>query len=78
MKKHLSSLVFGCLGLCVGFTLCYLYLVLPEWTARATTPQAPYLALLRNDGHSHLEWQPYLIQPMLPPKVIGKYEYRGR
>lgn len=30
MKKHLSSIIFGCLGLCAGFTLCYVYVVIPE------------------------------------------------
>jgi len=30
MKRHLSTIVFGCHGLCAGFALCYLYLVIPE------------------------------------------------
>ena len=33
MKKHkryLFAVVTGCLGLCAGFTLCYVYLVLPQ------------------------------------------------
>ena len=29
-KKYLFAVVTGCLGLCVGFTLCYAYLVLPQ------------------------------------------------
>ena len=29
MKKHISSLVFGIVGICSGFALCFLYLVLP-------------------------------------------------
>jgi biopolymer transport protein ExbD len=41
MKKHLSTVVVGCLGLCAGFTLCYVYLVHPqrETKATASTPQ---------------------------------------
>src|SRR5260221_1966562 len=44
MKKYLLAAVAGCLGLCAGFTLCYVYLVLPPRaaTAAASTPkQAP-------------------------------------
>jgi biopolymer transport protein ExbD len=34
MKHHLSKIVFGCLGLCVGFTLCYVNLVVPVREAK--------------------------------------------
>jgi biopolymer transport protein ExbD len=30
MKKYLFAIVTGCLGLCAGFALCYVYLVLPQ------------------------------------------------
>jgi len=36
MKKHLFTVVSGCLGLCAGFTLCYVYLVLPQRETEAT------------------------------------------
>ena len=40
-KTYLFAVVTGCLGLCAGFTLCYVYLVLPqrEITAAALPPQ---------------------------------------
>jgi hypothetical protein len=34
MKKHLSSVVFGCLGICVGFTFGYLHTVSQPAVAR--------------------------------------------
>ena len=41
MKEHLSTVVGACLGLCAGFTLCYVCLVLPhrEGKATASVPQ---------------------------------------
>lgn len=76
MKKHLSSLLFGSLGLCVGFTLCYVYLVLPERTAKASAPQwaafPVQTAAFPPQARGQLEWRPYLIQPMIPPKIVGK------
>ena len=69
MKKHLSSFLFGCLGLGVGFTLCYVYLVLPERAPKASG-QPQFVALQQG---SQLDWRPYLIQPTIPPKVVGKY-----
>ena len=38
MKKHLSTIVFGCLGVCAGFTLCYVYVVIPQREASLATP----------------------------------------
>jgi hypothetical protein len=29
MKRHVSSIVFGVTGVCVGFTVCFLQFVLP-------------------------------------------------
>jgi hypothetical protein len=70
MKKHLSSLLFGCLGLCAGFTLCYVYLVLPERTPKATAPSG--FIILPMQVRTHLDWQPLLIYPMIPPKIVGR------
>ena len=67
MKKHLSSVMFGCIGLCVGFTLCYVYLVLPKRAARANPPQ--WIAL---QARNQLDWRPYVIEPMIPPRIVGK------
>ena len=89
MKKHLSSIVFGCLGLVAGFTLCYTFFVVPTPEARPTAfmparqvvlyaPRGGHGPLDWRPDHSQLEWRPYLIQPMLPPKVIGRYEFNGR
>ena len=36
MKKHISTIVFGCLGLCAGFTLCYVYVAIPQREASLT------------------------------------------
>jgi type II secretion system protein G len=35
MKKYLFAVVTGCLGLCLGFALCYVYLVIPQHGATA-------------------------------------------
>jgi biopolymer transport protein ExbD len=41
MKKYLMPLITGCLGLCVGSTLCYIYLVPhPATEAASSPPQA--------------------------------------
>jgi hypothetical protein len=76
MKKHLSSLTFGCLGLCVGFTLCYVYLVLPQRVASVPSPQPQFVVTPLHAKlpaqQQQLEWRPYVIQPMIPPKVVGR------
>ena len=41
MKKHLSTIVFGCLGLCAGFTLCYIYVAIPQREASLTQSFPP-------------------------------------
>lgn len=38
MKKHLSVVLGTCLGVCAGFTLCYVCLVLPQREGKATAP----------------------------------------
>lgn len=62
MKKHVSSIVFGCVGLCAGFTFCFVYLVIPE--RGSSEVQAPgrseLLALRRAALDSHSVWYPYL------------------
>ena len=30
MKKYISSVVFGTVGVCAGFALCFVYLVMPQ------------------------------------------------
>jgi hypothetical protein len=73
MKKHLSSFLFGCVGLGVGFTLSYVYLVLPARDAKQTTSNQPrVVAHFSKDGQTRFEWRQPLIQPTLPPKVIEK------
>ena len=80
MKKHLSSIVFGCLGLCAGFTICYVVLVIPTHEAKPTAftsgPRMVFYA--PRDGHSQLDWRPQIIQPMLPPNIIGRYDYKSK
>lgn len=80
MKKHLSSVVFGCLGLFVGFALCYALLVIPTTDLARTRIAPPPLRVfyVPKSDRSQLDWRPYLIQPMLPPKIIGRYEYNGK
>jgi hypothetical protein len=72
--------MFGCLGLCAGFMLCYVFFVIPTCGAKATaiTPLPQRVFYVPKSDHSQLDWRPYLIQPMLPPKIIGRYEYNGR
>ena len=50
MKKYLSIVVVGCLGLCAGFTLCYLSLV-PKTEVKAT--EATVITIAR-DGNMYL------------------------
>jgi hypothetical protein len=69
MKRHFSSVAFGCVGLCVGFLLCYVYLALPERTAAAKRPQ---WVAVSAQGQDTLDWRPYVIQPMIPPKIVGR------
>jgi len=41
MKKYLSTIVFGCLGLCAGFTLCYVYIAIPLQEGNLTQSVVP-------------------------------------
>jgi len=41
MRKHLSTAVGTCLGLCAGFTLCYICLVLPHREGKAAASARP-------------------------------------
>lgn len=43
MKKHLPTVVGACLGLCAGFTLCYLGLVLPHHEGNTTASAQPQI-----------------------------------
>src|SRR5260221_13589654 len=60
MKHHLSRIAFGCLRLCVGFTLCYVSLVVQEreaklatLTAQQSSEEQIVIAIAR-DGKLHL------------------------
>jgi hypothetical protein len=68
MKTHLSSVVFGLLGCFVGFTLCFVYLVVPARVASSK----PALVAVPIQHQAVLDWQPYLIHPMIPPKIAGR------
>ncbi|MBP9903832.1 MAG: hypothetical protein V9H26_08025 [Verrucomicrobiota bacterium] len=51
MKKHLSSFMFGTLGLCAGFTLCFVYIALPlQNTVAATLHTTPLSGLVLHGG----------------------------
>jgi hypothetical protein len=91
MKKHQSSIAFGFLGLLVGFTLCYVVFVIPspEIKLTASTGFPPQLEYYVTTGQptkpevpkahqSEFNWDPYLIQPTLPPKIVGRYYYNGK
>src|SRR4051794_20013997 len=60
MKHHLSKIVFGCLGLCVGFTLCYVNLVVPKREAELAASAAQQsgegqiVIAIARDGSLHL------------------------
>jgi hypothetical protein len=78
MKKHLSALVFGALGLLTGFVLTYVFLVMPERNAR-NTPKQPQLVVLTSGslvpqphGKQPVLPHDYLIEPTLPPRIIEK------
>ena len=40
MKTYISALVFGSVGVCAGFALCFVFLVLPEREAGEKGRQA--------------------------------------
>ena len=44
MNNRLLSFVLGCLGFCVGFTLCYVLLVLPARQSSASARSRPQVA----------------------------------
>ena len=69
MKRHLSSLVFGVLGCIVGFTTCFIYGVLP---ARQEANRASAFAPVMVKAQPELSWEPHLIHPTIPPKIVQK------
>jgi biopolymer transport protein ExbD len=65
MKRHLSTVVGTCLGLCAGFTLCYICLVLPHREAKATASapgqilqQEKTTITIARDGSLYLAGEP--------------------
>ena len=67
MKRHLSSVVFGVVGCIVGFTICFIYGVLPaRQEARRPSQGAPVMVMVQPE----LRWEPYLIHPTIPPKIV--------
>ena len=62
--------MFGVLGLCTGFTLCYVLVVLPQRTAVAETTPLPVVKLALNSS-GKTDWQPTLTLPTLPPRRAG-------
>ena len=46
MKRHLSKIIVGCLGVCVGFAVCYFSGV--SRTASTTGDKAPSVTIARN------------------------------
>jgi len=64
--------VFGCLGLGVGFTLCYVYLVLPARAALNKASNQPPVFFFSKGGQTRLERFQPVMQPMQPPEVVGK------
>jgi hypothetical protein len=68
MKKHLSTFLFGFLGFSSGFILCYIVLVLPREQA-ANLGNQPLLVM---KSFNKPNWQPDLINPMIPPKIVEK------
>jgi len=67
MKRHLSSLVFGVLGCILGFTACYIFGVLPaRQEAKSHSAFAPIVV----KAEPGLKWEPYLIHPTIPPKIV--------
>lgn len=65
MKRHLSTVVGACLGLCAGFTLSYICLVLPHREAKATASapeqmrqQEKSTITIARDGSLYLAGEP--------------------
>ena len=67
MKRHISSVVFGVVGCVVGFTICFIYGVLPaRQKANGTAAFVPVMV----KADAGLKWEPYLIHPTIPPKIV--------
>src|SRR5687768_9312146 len=62
MKKHISTMVFGCLGVCAGFTICFVFLVVPERGPSSAAPahRSDLVALESASLQQAIEWRPYL------------------
>jgi hypothetical protein len=64
MKKHISSLIssltFGCLGVCLGFTFCYVHLVLPVRVAALSAPKPP---IFSNMQPRQIDGENYFVVP---------------
>ena len=69
MRKHLSVIVGTCFGVCAGFALCYLCLVLPhrEGKARASVPQLEKTTItINHDGGVYLAGERLDVSQLAP------------
>jgi len=76
MKMNLNAAVFGCVGFCVGFTVCCLLFV-PTANQSLAASAAPGIQIVPGRAavpvFPHVQpappdWQPQLILPTLPPQ----------
>jgi hypothetical protein len=51
--------------------VCYACFALPEQAVKPTG-QPLIVAFTPEEGSRHLDWRPYMIEPVMPPKVVGR------
>ncbi|MEW6304659.1 MAG: hypothetical protein AB1705_14380 [Verrucomicrobiota bacterium] len=74
MQKRTSMMTSFCFGLMAGFVVCYLVMQTPDAPApQVVVPAAApvTVAVAKNESHGW-DWEPYLMHPTLPPKIIRK------
>ena len=77
MKKYLPSVATACIGLCAGFALCYLCLVIPHREDKARRPasqQQIATITITHDGSVYLAGERLAIEQLAPrlKKLGGK------
>src|SRR3954452_14592953 len=85
MKKRLTYLISILLAFAAGFALCYA-LLMGDPEVRRPTRKINQVAMLNIDKKVYspltlkepprLDWEPYIIQPTLPPRIVEPYVFR--
>jgi len=74
MKKYVSSMVFGLVGACFGFTICFVYLVLStrEPLEKGREAERAMRNFAHLSIHHDVDRRTYFTIPELLPPAITK------